>query len=511
MIQDKPLTIIDITHELNSGISTIKFILNRFSPWLPFEPVDGQQCYSRNTIPLLIKIKESLEAGMLPSEIDQELKTNAQKNAGTDHNTTLNPHFMEQPNEDIRVSKDGLSLIKSLFDDIAIQQSRVATAHEKRAVAEERKAIAIEKRADAEEKKAVAMNNIASALQEMNRHRLPDPQTREMARKAAQFFTQDEINPDMSLPELGDTAQQDYSEMFDSQDPSVDLLVESDIDVDDLNDLIEDTLLVDVENISEKHLPEEMESSLKTKLKLDDLSALIDPEIPRANGPNKDETNKDEVLELDDLSTLLDDPAHPDEMDDLSALIDTVSAQAVTETMILDDLSLLIDETASQGAPQELDNLSSLIDETASQGAPQELDNLSLLIDETASQGAPQELDNLSLLIDETASQGTPQKQDNLSLLITPDSVPISQVPMDDLSALIEKTPSLKPDITPEENLKKYKAAVMKTILQLKTDGVSPKEATLRLNEDGVQTISGKSKWSEIAISQIYKFIDSAK
>jgi hypothetical protein len=471
MIQDKPLTIIDITHELNSGTSTIKFILNRFSQWLPFEPIDGQQCYSRNTIPLLIKIKESLEAGLLPSEIDQELKANAQKNAGTDHNSTLNPHFMEQPNEDIRLSKDGLSLIKSLFDDIAIQQSRVATAHEKRAVAEERKAIAIEKRADAEEKKAVAMNNIASALQEMNRHRLPDPQTREMARKAAQIFTQDEINPDMGLPELGDTAQQDHSEMFDSQDPSVDLLAESDINLDDLNELIEDTLLVDVENISEKHLPGETESSLKTKLKLDDLSALIDPGIPQAN-PNKNEINKDEVL-VDDLSTLLDDPAHPDEMDDLSALIDTVSAQAVAETVILDDLSLLVDDTASQSAPQELDNL--------------------------------------SLLIDETASQGTPQKLDNLSLLITPDSVPISQVPMDDLSALLDKTPSLKPNITPEENLKKYKAAVMKTILQLKTDGVSPKEATLRLNEDGVQTISGKSKWSEMAISQIYKFIDSAK
>ena len=82
---------------------------------------------------------------------------------------------------------------------------------------------------------------------------------------------------------------------------------------------------------------------------------------------------------------------------------------------------------------------------------------------------------------------------------------------MDDLSALLDKTPSLKPDITPEENLKEYKAAVMKTILQLKTDGVSPKEATRRLNEDGVQTISGKSQWSEMAISQIYKFIDSAK
>ena len=466
MIQEKPLSIIDITHELNSGTATIKFILNRFSPWLPFDRIDGQQCYSRNTIPLLIKIKGSLEAGLLPSEIDQELKTSAQNMAGTDQNTTLNSHFMEQPNEDIRVSKDGLSLIKSLFDDIAIQQSRVATAHEKRAVAEERKAVAIEKRAEAEEKKAVAMNNIAMALQEMNRHRLPDPQTREIARTAAQLLTADELNPEMGNQGVKNTGQQDYSEIFDSQDPSVDLLDESDIDMDDLSDLIEDTLLddplVDVENISEKHLPEKTKSPLKTELKLDDLSALIDQEIPRPSSPDK---NEEEGIELDDLSTLLDDPAHPHELDDLSALIDTVPAQAPTKTMTLDDLSLLIDETASQGAPQELDNLSLLI-------GPDSSDPISQ---------AP----------------------------ISPP--PISQVPMDDLSVLLDKTPSLKPDITPEENLKEYKAAVMKTILQLKTDGVSPKEATRRLNEDGVQTISGKSQWSEMAISQIYKFIDSAK
>lgn len=434
MIQEKPLSIIDITHELNSGTATIKFILNRFSTWLPFDRIEGQQYYSRKTIPLLIKIIDFLEAGLLPSEIDQELKTTAQKIAQTGDNTTLNSHFLEQPNEDIRVSKDGLSLIKSLFNDIAIQQNRVATAHEKRAVAEERKAAAIEKRAEAEEKKAIAMNNIAMALQEMNRHRLPDPQTREIARKAVQLLTEDELSPEMGIQGVKDTVQQDYSEIFDSQDPSIDLLEESDIDMDDLSDLIEDTLLddplVDVENISEKHLPENTKSPLKTELK------------------------------LDDLSTLLDDPAHPDELDDLSALIDTVPAQAPTKTVILDDLSLLIDETASQPGPQELDNLSLLIGPDSS---------------------------------------------------VPISSTPISPVPMDDLSALLDKTPSLKPDITPEENLKEYKAAVMKTILQLKTDGVSPKEATRRLNEDGVQTISGKPQWSEMAISQIYKFIDSAK
>ncbi len=82
---------------------------------------------------------------------------------------------------------------------------------------------------------------------------------------------------------------------------------------------------------------------------------------------------------------------------------------------------------------------------------------------------------------------------------------------MDDLTALVDETPSLKPDITPEENLKEYKAAVMKIILGLKTQGLNAEESTIRLNQDGVQTISGKSEWSEKAISQIYNFIDSAK
>ncbi|MCP4720143.1 MAG: DUF2058 domain-containing protein, partial [Desulfobacteraceae bacterium] len=183
MIQEKPLSIIEITQELNFGTATIKFILKRFSQWLPFDRIDGHHYYSRNIIPVLIKIKESMDAGMLPSEIDQELKTFPEK--PSDHGT--DSCFSKQPNEDIRISKDGLSLIKLLFDDIAIQQNRVATAHEKRAAAEERKATAIEKRAEAEEKKAMAMNNIANALQEMNQHRINE-QDGEIAFQAAQVM-----------------------------------------------------------------------------------------------------------------------------------------------------------------------------------------------------------------------------------------------------------------------------------------------------------------------------------
>ncbi len=459
MSREKPLSIMDITQELNSGIATIKFILKRFSPWLPFERADGQQNYSPKLIPLLIKIKESLEAGVLPSQIDQELKTSKQANS----DTMTDKYFMENPNEDIRVSKDGLSLIKSLFDDIAVQQNRVATAHEKRAEAEERKASAIEKRAEAEEKKAIAMNNIANALQEMNQHRINDSQTREMALQAAQVLSIDETNPD-TVPELNDTGQQD-NQVFDSP-PSFDLLEASEIDMDDLSELIEDEMLPDDPLLDVQNIP--------GIINTDDLYALIDQDKIQPVDPSPMAQEKDgENYKIDDLSKLLDPTPHKGDIDDLSVLIDTVSTQAPPAQ--LDDLSLLIDDISSSDT--QVDNLSLLIEPPITKEETHvEIDNLSLLIEPTTQ------------LIEAT-----------------------TQEPMDDLTALIDKTPSLKPTITPEKNLKEYKATVMKIIIGLKTQGLNAKESTIRLNKDGVQTISGKSKWSEKAISQIYNFIESAK
>jgi DNA-binding transcriptional MerR regulator len=471
MNQEKSLSIPDIERELNFGIVTLKFILKRFRPWLSFERIDGHPYYSRNTIPILIKIQESLEAGLLPSQIDQELKTGSQefsnsmksdpiKSDPIKSDPKMDTNFFQQPNEDIRVSKDGLTLIKSLFDDIAIQQNRVATAHEKRANAEERKAVAIEKRAEAEEKKAMAMNNIANALQEMNHHRRLDSPTREMVHTAAQVMTLETNQMDLAdLEDTGDTEQQDYPEIFNSPDPSMDLLEASEIQMDDLSDLIEEDILpedplVDVQNIPEiiSQKPEASPHTTQIEPQLDDLAALIDPE-PQPVNPAKEE----EISEIDDLSRLIDEPSDP-AMDDLSTLIDAVSTQASPKTDLLDDLSLLIEDSAS------LETM--------------ELDDLSLLITDSTDPNPP---------TDKTIE------------------------PVDDLSALINDTPSLKPDITPEENLKEYKAAVMKIILGLKTQDLSTKETTRRLNQDGVPTISGKSQWSETAISQIYKFIDSAK
>ncbi|WP_300455000.1 hypothetical protein [Desulfobacula sp.] len=433
MIQEKPLSINDIAQELNLGTATLKFILKRFSPWLPFDCADGQDYYSRNTIPILINIKASLDEGMLPSEIDRKLKNPGQ----ADDTAKIDSHCLKPTDENLRVTKEGLNLIKSLIDEITTQQKRIATAHEKRALAEE--------------KKAMAMNNIANALLKMNQLQINDSQTKEMALQASQVLTQNEANLASNLSEeLANFEQQDISGVFDSSDPPYDRLENSKTDMDDLTDLIKGDVLGDTPFVDAPPPPEKMKAnSLTSEATLDDLYSLIDQEeLPRVS----DQENIKKPFEIDNQAKILDDPKpRPGDIDNLSILIEKDSNQALLETEHqTDDLSLLIDNISSVEIPQEMDDLSVL-----------------------------NSLDFLA--------------------------------PTDDLSALIAETPSLKPDITPKKNLKKHKAAVLKTIIRLKTEGLSAEESTNRLNQDGVQTISGKSKWSKKVMSQIYKFIDSAK
>ncbi|MCG8563923.1 MAG: hypothetical protein MI747_02470, partial [Desulfobacterales bacterium] len=74
-----------------------------------------------------------------------------------------------------------------------------------------------------------------------------------------------------------------------------------------------------------------------------------------------------------------------------------------------------------------------------------------------------------------------------------------------------EPTPSIKPGITPQEDMGKYKAEIMKIMIQMKKDGLTAEETAQRFNGEGVQTLSGKPEWSVKAISKIYSFIDAAK
>jgi len=66
-------------------------------------------------------------------------------------------------------------------------------------------------------------------------------------------------------------------------------------------------------------------------------------------------------------------------------------------------------------------------------------------------------------------------------------------------------------DLSPDDDIEKYKAAIMKVILELKTDGMSAEETTLLLNKNKIRTLSGKPEWSQKAISQIYKFMTAVK
>ncbi|MCP4671506.1 MAG: hypothetical protein GY857_09390, partial [Desulfobacula sp.] len=224
-------------------------------------------------------------------------------------------------------------------------------------------------------------------------------------------------------------------------------------------------------------------------------------------------------IELDDLSALIDtssdvgesEPDKPEQdMDDLSALIDD-SLSKSTEFEQLDDLSLLIDsqpgkkdkkksEDTKEPANEffELDDLSKLIDEPLNQKS-QDMDDLSQLIDDESDndQQPGQELDdldNLALLIESDSPE-----TDDLSKLISDDPEPANDVP------------EIKVDISPEEDMGKYKAAIMKIIIGLKTDGIDVEETTDRLNKNSIKTLSGKPEWTQKAISQIYKFIDSAQ
>ncbi len=482
MAQENFLSIKDISRELNTGTTFTKFLLKRFEAFLSPELSNGYPVFPPDTVPLLIKIKTDIDSGKLPSNIELELSKELEQNETA-------AAFDRLSNEDIRVSPDGLKLIKDLFNDISRQQERIALAHEKRAAAEERKAVAIEKRADAEEKKAFAMNNIANALQEMNRLKVQDPEMMKIAHHAADTLICDDSSPEMdpidvSEPEVlpGEPVDSDFPDFPGDEDNAL----ENRMVLDDLSSLIK------------AHPPQDT----------DDLSMLLD-ETP-------DSAPQDDPVPMDNLNQLLDAGPREPALDDLSLLVDDPKDGASSPAADMDDLASLIDTSAPEsGTAIETDDLSKLIDGMASTAGTQDMDDLSQLVDE--SDKTTKDQDNLSLLIDtETKTTGETGQDDLSKLIDDPGQQQVPQdtaaQPMDDLSALAKDIlqPSLKPDITPKENLEAYKAAVMKIILQLKSDGSSAQEATDRLNKDEVPTLSGKAQWSIKALEQIYRFIDSA-
>jgi len=450
MTGKKLLSALDIAEELNVGKATIKFILKRFQKWLPHELIGGMPYYLPESIGIIIKIIEHLETGMLPGAIDKHFDT--QLKSDTTH--ILNSSIDLIQNEDIRLNKEGVALLKSLFSELGEQQKRIALAHEKRAAAEERKAVAIEKRAEAEEKKAEAMNNIANALQEMNRFRDrgAEPAAQKVAHHAAKAMILDGTDPAYEDIRVKDT----YEEM--------------DSDMSDLfgeGDLIKELTANDTPSDSLEAEMEDPLSCLNDIPETDDLSLLIKDELLE---------DKNRLIVLDDLSALLEHDLKTTEIeiDDLSALLDNDSLETVI-TEGLDDLSQLIDG---------LDKIKDITKETIFLSPHEPMDDLNKLITPIDSL-----MDDLSKLIDstETVNKSFSEEEN------------------------IKKTKAISIDISPDDDIDKYKAAIMKIILELKTEGFNAEDTTLLLNKNKIRTLSGKPEWSQKAISQIYKFMTSIK
>ncbi|MFH2060903.1 MAG: hypothetical protein ABIJ59_18680 [Pseudomonadota bacterium] len=322
MAKENLLSVLDIAQQLDTGKATTKFLLKRFKDWIPVTFIEGQPFYPNDAINTLFTIQGKLEMGILPGDIEKELdgkrlfNGDAKKpNQGSNLFDTLSNNKNIQ--EDIRLSKEGLQILRSVFTEIGEQQNRIAKAHEKRAEVEERKAIAIEKRAEAEEKKADAMNNIAKALHEMNRLRAPDLVSQQIAHQAASIIVADEsdslsspynIHTDNTYTE--DILIDDLSLLVEPQtkDPIIETLPETD----DLSLLLDETVFYDSE--------------------IDDLSQLLD--IAPTNDYPPDDL-------IDDLAKLIDKPV---ELDDLSALIDP-KPELTDVSLDMDNLSLLIDST----------------------------------------------------------------------------------------------------------------------------------------------------------------------
>ena len=416
MTRSKLLTIAALRDELDMGKATLKFILHRFNPWLATQIVNDETCYTEQAVTTLLKIKNFLDAGMMPEQVEAFLAQKAEM-----LKATASVQHSAGNQGTIPVDMASVSIFKDMFQVFIEKQNRIALAQETLARVEEKKADAMEKRAAAEEKKADAMTNIALALQEINQRHSATPQDMEIAGRAVET---------LAIEESAEIDESPLDTSFSVSDP--------DSDLGDFESLPEETQPApEIDNLSDD---------------MDDLSKLVDSDVSSSNSPDIEDNNEDD---LDDLFSFVD--------------MDTNVPKDFNEDLDdLDDLSKLI-EPVSDERDGNLDDLSALIEEPAQPKEP---------------------MDDLSLLV-----AGTGEKS--------------GQVPPGEDSQ-VKETPTIKPDISPDQDMKKYKAAVMKIIIELKEKGLTAQQTTDRLNRDGVATLSGKPAWGLKAIEKIYGFIDSA-
>lgn len=548
MTRSTLLTIEDLIEELNMGKAVLKFISHRFHSRLSTQIVNDETCYTEQAVATLLKIKKFLDAGMLPEQIESNLarESEATKTAAD----TQHPVGGQRA---IQLDMASASMAKDMFQAYIEKQDRIASAQESLARIEERKADAMEKQAAAEEKKAAAMTNIAQALQEMNRKHSAAPPAMEIVGRAVEtlaleqspgrndnfldthFDEKEDLFKD-PVPLEDPFKHQDHEDFADIGPSNMDdlsLLVNETAltpeDIDDLSSLIDSVSdpgcdLDDLESLLEETPPAPEINDISYDI--DDLSKLVDFELSSSNsGHDKADDGDDNENDIDDLYTLVKmNPDAPkdinDDLDDLSKLFESVDD---TSTDDLDDLSALIEK--SEQTRETMDDLSLLVDDDAQRESGRSRSEIDIGMDDLWPLISDEEkglnTQNLNQEIQDPDKQSVDTlEMDDLSSLIT-EASENGQTPPDTMSGDTDifdthtndltQTQSIKPDISPDQDVKKYKAAVMKIIIELKEQGLTAQQTTDRLNQDDVATLSGKPVWSLKAIEKIYGFIDSAK
>ena len=511
------------------------------------------------------QVETSLEQDVLRTR-EQEIPSPSQ----SDSDVPLGPVNQEM----VLVFQNMFQTFIEKQDRIASAQENLARVEDRKAAAMEKRAAAEDKKADAMTSIALALqelNQRASAPQAME---IAGRAVETLALDEMSNIDESlpGTSPETDSPseqDPGDTFENLSSDQLfeaplpmesDFGDQDIDAFKDfSDSELDDLSSLVNDNALApeDIDDLSFL-----IDAVSDTTQDLDDLASLVSfsaspPEMADLDDLSKlvDDTasspEQDAFADLDDLSLLVDpvpaadsDTPAPmnenqadEDIDDLFSLVGMAKEPQTVFHEGLDDLSMLIEQPPSAGTEEkgdhagDLDDLSALIS-TGNQ-TPTPLDDLSQLVaasgqkpesSATKPQGAEPQMDDLSALLPGAgtkspgpgAETAISSDMDDLSSLLGDNNTEQAPVPPEENTAAAPSSaqppqPSLKPDITPEQDLAKYKAAVMKIIIKLKNQGLTAQQTTDRLNNDQVATLSGKPTWRVKAIEKIYGFIDSAK
>ena len=460
MSSNNLMTVSMLARELDAGQAAVRYILNRFSPWLEHVVENEQKLYNDDTLKTLFFIWEKINAGMIPSEIETALDMeNSRFFKKMTARKTSAPYTASE-----LLTPDVIKALSTFIDNFEKHQDRIARVEQRKAEAEEKKAYAMIRRAEAEEKKAYALGNITNALNRIANDFFQNKASERLSSEKMKTPRHDHDNSEDIRREKdienNEELHSEMSELSNLMDDG-DSVHNGDDDSHDLNDLL---------NLIDEDFPQD--ETVVAESDIDDLSLLADG----SSSPDTD-TTVSPLDAMDDLYSLIDDSLEPG-----------IEADGPD----IDDLSLLVEDISHLG-----------IYETAS--IPDDMDDLSLLIHDPSMPGIdadfpPADIDDLSLLIDDDLSmkQVKPENKKFLSGKSTPG---------ENKKQISDK---LKPKVTPKEDFKKYKAQIINLIIKLKSDGHTVEETTQMFNIEGIQTLSGKSRWNEKMIAKIYQFIESA-